>query len=180
MSAPFALAIFSQAGFLVHQIAFLEPALGRNASGIAVAITTAMAIFGRLTLGAFADRIDQRIASALSLISQAAALALMASSTDRAVLFAACALYGFSVGNIITFPALIVQREFAGAAFGMLVGLATGVSQFTYAFGPAVLGIVRDAAGGYGARWACASPLTVAAAIVVDADPGHGRWAAAS
>ncbi len=87
------------------QIAVLEPALGRNASGIAVAITTAMAIFGRLTLGAFADRIDQRIASALSLISQAAPLALMASSTNRAVLLAASALYGFSVGNIISFPA---------------------------------------------------------------------------
>jgi MFS family permease len=180
VSAPFALAIFSQAGFLVHQIAFLEPALGRNPAGIAVAITTAMAIFGRLTLGAFADRINQRVASALSLISQAAALALMASSTDRAVLFAASALYGFSVGNIITFPALIVQREFDGAAFGMLVGLATGLSQFTYAFGPAVLGIVRDASGGYWAPlWLCIALNILAAAIVVRR-PGAGRWAVAS
>jgi len=168
VSAPFALAIFSQAGFLVHQIAFLEPTLGRNPSGIAVAITTAMAIFGRLTLGAFASRINQRIASALSLISQAAALALMASAADRAVLFAASALYGFSVGNIITFPALIVQREFDGAAFGMLVGLATGLSQFTYAFGPAVLGIVRDATGGYWAPlWLCVALNVLAAAMVV-------------
>jgi MFS family permease len=180
VSAPFALAIFSQAGFLVHQIAFLEPALGRNPSGIAVAITTAMAIFGRLTLGAFADRINQRIASAVSLISQAAALALMASSTDRAVLFAASALYGFSVGNIITFPALIVQREFDGAAFGMLVGLATGLSQFTYAFGPAVLGIVRDATGGYGAPLGLCIALNVLAAAIVVRRPGTRGWAAAS
>jgi MFS family permease len=168
VSAPFALAIFSQAGFLVHQIAFLEPALGRNASGIAVAITTGMAIFGRLTLGAFADRIDQRIASALSLISQAAALALMAGSSERAVLMAAAALYGFSVGNVITFPALIVQREFDAAAFGMLVGLATGLSQFTYAFGPAVLGIVRDVTGGYWVPlWLCVALNLLAAALVV-------------
>ena len=168
VSAPFALAIFSQAGFLVHQIAFLEPALGRNASGIAVAITTGMAIFGRLTLGAFADRIDQRIASALSLISQAAALALMAGSSERAVLMAAAALYGFSVGNVITFPALIVQREFDAAAFGMLVGLATGLSQFTYAFGPAVLGLARDATGGYWAPlWLCVTLNLLAAALVV-------------
>jgi len=171
VSGPFALAIFSQAGFLVHQIAFLEPTLGRNPSGIAVAITTAMAIFGRLTLGAFADRINQRIASALSLISQAAALALMASSTDRATLFAASALYGFSVGNIITFPALIVQREFDAAAFGMLVGLATGLSQFTYAFGPAVLGIVRDATGGYWAPLGLCITLNVLAAAIVARRP---------
>ena len=180
VSAPFALAIFSQAGFLVHQIAFLEPTLGRNPSGIAVAITTAMAMFGRLTLGAFADRINQRIASALSLISQAAALALMASSTDRAILFGASALYGFSVGNIITFPALIVQREFDAAAFGMLVGLATGLSQFTYAFGPAVLGIVRDATGGYWAPLGLCITLNVLAAAIVARQPRPGRAAAAA
>ena len=46
-------------------------------AGIAVAITTAMAIVGRLTLGTMANWLDQRIASALSLASQAAALAVM-------------------------------------------------------------------------------------------------------
>jgi MFS family permease len=168
VSAPFALAIFSQAGFLVHQLAFLEPALGRTASGIAVALTTGMAIVGRLLLGAFAERIDQRRASALALVSQAVALTLMLLSVDRHVLFAASALYGFSVGNIITFPALIVQREFDPAQFGMLVGLATGLSQFTYAFGPAVLGLVRDATGGYLASLGLCIVLNlVAAAIVV-------------
>jgi len=168
VSAPFALAIFSQAGFLVHQLAFLEPALGRNPSGIAVALTTGMAIVGRLLLGAFAERIDQRSASALSLVSQAAALALMLVSIDPHVLFAASALYGFSVGNVITFPALIVQREFDAGQFGMLVGLTTGLSQFTYAFGPAVLGLVRDATGGYLAAFAlCIALNLVAAAIVV-------------
>ena len=167
IAAPFALAIFSQAGFLVHQLAFLEPVIGRSQSGIAVAVTTAMAIFGRLTLGAFAARINQRFASALSLLSQALALALMVATTDRALLFAACALYGFSVGNMITFPALIVQREFDSAAFGMLVGLATGVSQFAYSFGPAVLGLVRDAAGGYGAALGLCIILNVMAAAIV-------------
>jgi cyanate permease len=138
-----------------------------------------MAIFGRLTLGAFADRINQRIASALSLISQAAALALMASASDRVILFAASALYGFSVGNIITFPALIVQREFDAAAFGMLVGLATGLSQFTYAFGPAVVGIVRDATGGYGAPLSlCIALNVVAAAIVVRRPTARARGSA--
>ena len=152
VSAPFALAITSQAGFLVHQIAFLEPTIGRYPAGIAVAVTTAMAIVGRLTLGTMANRINQRVASALSLASQAAALAVMTQTTDAAMLLAACAVYGFSVGNVITFPSLIVQREFEPAAFGMLIGLSTGISQFTYAFGPGLLGIVRDATGGYARR----------------------------
>jgi hypothetical protein len=51
------------------------------------------------------------------------------------------------VGNIMAFPALILQREPNPAAIGRLIGLARGMSPFTYAFGPAVLGLVRDASG---------------------------------
>lgn len=167
VSAPFALAITSQAGFLVHQIAFLEPAIGRYMAGIAVAITTAMAIVGRLTLGTMAGWLDQRLAAALSLASQAAALAVMTQTTDATTLLAACAVYGFSVGNLITFPALIVQREFETGAFGMLIGLSTGISQFTYAFGPGLLGFVRDASGGYTAALAVCIALNLVAAAIV-------------
>jgi MFS family permease len=174
VSSAFALAITSQAGFLVHQIAFLETAIGRYAAGIAVAITTSMAIVGRLTLGTFAQRINQRIAAAMSLAVQAAALGVMTQTQDATVLLAACAVYGFSVGNVITFPSLIVQREFPAAAFGMLIGLATGISQFTYAFGPGLIGLVRDATGGYGASLALCMTLNLIAAAILLRRPGPG------
>lgn len=167
VSAPFSLALLSQAGFLVHQIAFLEPTIGRRQAGIAVAVTTAMAIVGRLSLGTIADRINQRVASALSLASQAAALAVMTQATDASVLLGACAVYGFSVGNLITFPALIIQREFEAAAFGMLVGLSTAITQFTYAFGPGLLGLVRDATGSYTAPLCLCVAINVLAAATV-------------
>ena len=77
----FSLGIMAQAGFLVHQIAFLEPTIGRSQAGIAVAITTTMAMLGRIILGAI-DWTDQRLLSALSLVSQCAALALMTQTTD--------------------------------------------------------------------------------------------------
>ncbi len=174
ISAPFSLAITSQAGFLVHQIAFLEPALGRYTAGIAVAITTSMAIVGRLILGTMANWLDQRLASALSLLSQAAALAVMTQTRDQATLLAACAVYGFSVGNLITFPALIVQREFEAAAFGMIISLSTGISQFTYAFGPGLLGLVRDATGGYAAPLTLCIALNLIAAVIVLMRPRRG------
>lgn len=166
-----AIGIFSQAAFLVHQIAFLEPLVGRYAAGVAVAITTAMAIAGRLVLGSVAHRINQRVAAAVSLLSQAAALLVMSQTTDGLVLLAASAVYGFSVGNMITFPSLIIQREFAAASFGMLIGLSTAISQFTYAFAPALIGVVRDATGDYGAALAICIALNLAAAAVVMVRP---------
>jgi cyanate permease len=167
VSAPFSLSLMSQAGFLVHLIAFLEPSMGRNTAGLAVAITTAMAIVGRLALGIIADSADQRVASALSLASQAAALGVMTQTADTATLLGACAVYGFSVGNLITFPALIIQREFEAASFGMLVGLSTAITQFTYAFGPGLLGLVRDATGTYTASIALCIALNLMAAAIV-------------
>ena len=73
------------------------------------------------------------------------------------VLIAACALFGFSVGNLITLPSLIVQREFDPRSFGVLVSLITAINQVTYAFGPGIIGLLRDASGSYTCRFTAAS-----------------------
>src|SRR5581483_11948069 len=129
-SAPFALGLLAQVGFLVHQISFLEPLIGRTEAGLAVAVTTIASVTGRLILGAFVDRLNQRLTTALCLASQAAALVAMTQTSQSLWLVAACAVYGFSVGNLITFPALIVQREFEAASFRLLIGLSTAIAQF--------------------------------------------------
>ena len=167
VAGPFALALMAQVGFFVHQIAFLEPAIGRTQAGLTVALLTAMAIVGRLALGVSLLRLDLRRVTALSLLSQAAALLAMTQTTNAAVLFVACAIFGLSAGNLVTLPALIIQREFEATSFGRLVGLSTAIGQFTYAFGPGLLGVVRDATGGYGAAFALCIMLQLAAAGAV-------------
>jgi MFS family permease len=164
VAGPFALALMAQVGFFVHQIAFLEPAIGRTQAGLTVALLTAMAIVGRLALGVSVLRLDLRRVTALSLISQAAALFAMTQTTNAAALFIACAIFGLSAGNLVSLPAMIIQREFEAASFGMVVGLSTAVGQFTYAFGPGLLGAVRDATGGYTAALALCMMLQLAAA----------------
>ncbi|MGE0750171.1 MAG: MFS transporter [Variibacter sp.] len=167
VAAPFALAIASQVGFLVHQIAFLERSMDRRVAGLVVAVTTTMAVVGRVTVGLFIDRWDQRIAAAVSMASQALVVAIMAQTHDIPTLFVCCAVYGLSVGNLITYPALIVQREFAPAAFGMLVALTTAIAQFASGFAPALLGWVKDATGDYGSALFVCVALNAAAAVII-------------
>ena len=167
VAAPFAVALTAQVGFLVHQVAFLQPVLGRAEAGISVAVLTVTAIVGRLILGMLAQRINVRRFTACSLASQAAALLAMIWTGDAAALYVACAVYGFSAGNLITLPSLVIQREFEAASFGMLVGLSWAISQFTYAFGPGLLGVIRDMTGGYGAPLALCVVLKVAAAVLI-------------
>jgi MFS family permease len=175
VTAPFALALTAQVGFIVHQIAFLSPIMGLPGAGWAVAVTTTMAVIGRVGLGAIIDRLDQRRTSAASFASQAAAFIVMMQTENPAVMLAACAVFGFSVGNLITFPALIIQREFDAASFGMLIALLTAIVQFTYAFGPGVLGLVRDATGDYVAALAVCTALNLAAAAVILIRPAADR-----
>ena len=108
-----------------------------------------MAVIGRVLFSFVIDRLNQRLASALSFLSQAVALVIVINVHNDIALIAACALFGFSVGNLITLPALIVQREFDPRSFGVLISLITAINQVTYAFGPGVIGLLRDISGGY-------------------------------
>jgi cyanate permease len=167
VAATFAMALTAQVGFLVHQIAILQPTIGRAQAGFSVAVLTISAISGRLALGAFADRLDIRRFAALSLASQAAALLAITWLTDTTSLMIACAVFGLSAGNVITLPSLVLQREFEAASFGMLVALSWAITQFTYAFGPGVMGALRDLTGGYGASLAMCIALDIAAVVLI-------------
>ncbi|TXL72588.1 MFS transporter [Vineibacter terrae] len=149
ITVPFGLGISAQVGFLVHQIAILEPAIGAVQAGIAVALTGAFAIGARLTMSFFIDRLHQRLATAILLVNQAVALLALTWSSEPLALYVACCAFGLSVGNLITLPSLIVQREFPPAAFALVTNLSAAVNGITYAFAPGILGILRDATGSY-------------------------------
>ena len=167
IAAAFALALLVQVGFLTQQVAVLRGALTDTQIGWAIALTTGSALIGRIGMALLIDRVDQRRASALAFISQAAALLTIASSQTPAALLAACALYGFSVGNVITLGALIVQKEFAPQVYGTVVGLTTGIGQLTYSFGPAVFGWLRDTFGSYRAPLVLGVAVYALAAILI-------------
>jgi predicted MFS family arabinose efflux permease len=137
---------------------------------------------GRVLFSTVIDRLNQRLASAISFVSQAMALAIVINSRDELMLIGACALFGFSVGNLITLPSLIVQREFSPAAFGVLISLITAINQVTYAFGPGVVGLLRDWSGSYTLPfYSCIGlELTAAVLIMVRGRAGDRRGRAAS
>jgi MFS family permease len=171
VAIAFALVLFAQVGFIVHLISFLDPLIGRERAAFAVALLTAMAMAGRVLFSTVIDRLNQRLASAISFASQAVALLIIINSRNEVVLIAACALFGFSVGNLITLPSLIVQREFDPRAFGVLISLVTAINQVTYAFGPGVIGLLRDASGSYTLPFYGCIGLELTAAVLIMVKP---------
>ncbi|QPF89931.1 MFS transporter [Bradyrhizobium commune] len=173
MVLPIAIALLAQMGFIIHQVTFLEPLIGRSSAGLAVTIMAAMAVVGRLSLGLFVDRLDPRLACAASMTSQAAALLVLLQSESPTVLLVCCAVYGFSIGNMITFPPLIIQREIGSTAFAAAMGLGTSISGIVSAFGPGIIGLVRSLTGNYTTAFALCVALDLVAASVVLWRPGR-------
>jgi predicted MFS family arabinose efflux permease len=157
----------AQIGFIVHQIALLEPKVGRSGAGFAVALTTSMAVVGRLCLGIVVDRLNPRLVAAASVVSQAAALLVIIQTNEASVLFVACAIFGSTIGNLITLPPLIIHDEFDAAAFTMVMGLVTGTAGVVGALGPGLVGLVRSLSGGYAAAFALCIALELIAAVVL-------------
>ena len=167
IAAPLTLAIMVQVGFVVHQVSFLFPVLGREGAGYAVFLTALMAATSRIVVGFFIDRLDQRTVGAVLLAAQVGALFAMLKFASPSVAFLASAVFGFAVGVMITLPALLIQRECPPAAFGMLSALTLAIIQTGNAFGPSLLGWLRDATGSYTAPIMTCMALEVAAIVII-------------
>jgi MFS family permease len=175
VSAPFALGLAAQVGVLTHLVALVTPTLGVGGAARVVSATTAAALIGRLATGFVVDKLNRRVVTSVTLLVQLAGLALLARSPSAAGVYAACALFGLGVGNLTTLPGLILAVEWPREHFSGLVGLVVGINQLTFAFGPTLVGIVRDWAGAYpAALGACAALQAISAALIL-LGPGPPR-----
>jgi predicted MFS family arabinose efflux permease len=180
IALPFALGLFAQVGFLTHQIAYLTPRVGPVWAALAVSLTIVAAIVGRVATGFFIDRVDRRLAAAANFFLQAAAVVAMIVWPVPAVLYAGCVAFGLAVGNMITFPALIVQAEYPGEHFSRVVSLVLAINQVTFAFGPGIVGWARDRTDSYTAGLLLCAACEVAGGLVVMLGASRGtrraRW----
>ena len=174
IAIPFALGLAAQVGFLTHQVAYLAPIVGVVAAGWAVSLTTFTAVAARLVTGLFVDHVDRRLVACGNFCVQVVGMGLLISNASVATLYMGCALFGLGVGNMITLPALIVQQEFPKDSFARIVSWVIAISQFTFAFGPALLGYLQRLHGSYTAALFSCLAMQAAAALVVVA-PVLGR-----
>jgi MFS family permease len=168
VSAPFALGLAAQVGVLTHLVALVTPALGTGGAARAVSTTTAAAVLGRLVTGFVVDRLNRRLVASATLVIQIGGVALLAWAPSAVAVYAGCALFGLGVGNLTTLPGLILAVEWPRERFSALVGLVVGINQFTFAFGPSLVGVLRDWTGAYGpALGSCMALQAMAAAMIL-------------
>jgi len=175
VSVPFALGLAAQVGVLTHLVALVTPALGTAGAARAVGTTTAAAVIGRLLTGVVVDRFNPRLVASVTLVIQMIGLALLAEAPSVGNIYAGGVLFGLGVGNLTTLPGLILSVEWQRERFSALVGLVVGINQFTFAFGPSLVGVMRDWTGTYRLALGACMALQAVAATMILLGPGAAR-----
>ncbi len=173
VSAPFALGLAAQVGVLTHLVALVTPAVDAGGAARAVGTTTAAALVGRLLTGVVVDRLNRRAVASATLVIQMLGLAVLASPPSATAVYVGCALFGLGVGNLTTLPGLILAVEWPRESFSTLVGLVVGINQFTFAFGPSLVGVIRDRVGGDALALGACATLQALAAVMILLGPGR-------
>jgi cyanate permease len=102
-------------------------------------------------------------------------MAILATATVSTMLYLGCALFGLGVGNTTSLPGLLVHQEFPKQHFARSVSLVVAINQFSFAFGPSLLGQLEQAKGSYSAGLlACLLMEALAALIVIS--PAVNRY----
>jgi hypothetical protein len=146
LAAGMALGLFAQIGLIAHLFSLLLPALGAQGAGLAMGLATASAIAGRTIVGwAMPVGADRRLVACVSYTVQIiGSIVLVAAGQGVMLLLIGSVLFGAGIGNATSLPPLIAQIEFVRRDVPRVVALIVAIGQGTYAFAPAVFGIVRE------------------------------------
>ena len=166
-SLAFALGLFAQVGLFAHLVTRLAPVVGTDGAALSVSLVTACAVLGRSLFRRLLSDDNRRRVAALNFAVQACGTLLLTVAGGTPALLGGCVLFGLGVGNLVSLPPLIMQREFATAQIGKAVALMVAINQAVFAFAPAVLGAVRDIASGYVWSFALAAAIQLAAAGII-------------
>jgi hypothetical protein len=162
--------LFAQIGMLAHLFSLLVPAFGAQAAGLAMGFATLCAMGGRLIVAsALPPGSHRRIVAALSYgIQLAGSLLLLAAGEQQTgLILLGVALYGSGIGNATSLPPLIAQAEFAKEDVARVVALIVAFGQATYAFAPAVFGLLLSSSTAAVPRIGSGTSLFFVAVVVI-------------
>lgn len=149
LAVSFAVGMIAQGGFLVHQILFLQTTFGLVGAAGVVTITTIAGTVGRISFVLLNRYWQPRHEAAMVFVMQALGLALSGLATERWLLITGSALFGWTMGIIVTLQPLAAVQCFGQRAFGSIYGPIYMGIRLGSAFGPLLFGILATASGSY-------------------------------
>jgi len=153
-TAGYIFVMMAQVGAIAHQFRLVSMRTGSDdTAAFAIAVMAGASIVGRLIGGWILAWISSRLFVLGLIVTQALALSLYASLHGQTALVANAALFGLTVGNLLMMAPLLIAEAFGLKAYGRLYSVNQFFMTAGVASGPALIGILEEATGGYGASF---------------------------
>ena len=149
----------------------MDLGMTRGVAATLLTVIGAASIAGRLTVGAFADRIGGRNAYVLCLVPLVTSLLILMVVDTWVPLFAVVALYGFGHGGLFTVVSPTVAEFFGTRTHGAIYGGIYLFGTIGGAAGPIMAGRVFDVTGSYEYAFSTLALMGAAALLLMASLP---------
>jgi len=119
-----------------------------SAANILVIIGGA-SIAGRVTMGAFADRVGTKLAAVIAIVMFTAALFWLQLADELWMLYLFAIIFGFGYGGLVSLTSPLTADLFGLRSHGTILGVALFFGSMGQASGPFLAGKIFDASGSY-------------------------------
>ncbi|MBO1540163.1 MFS transporter [Pseudomonas sp. OA65] len=145
LAAGMSLGLFAQIGLIAHLYSILVGRMGAHDASFAMGLATASAMGGRYVAARLMTQgMNRRQLACLGYaIQMLGTLMLLGLDLHPTVAWIAVVLIGSGIGNATSLPPLIAQVEFSREHTARVIALMVAISQATYAFAPALFGLLR-------------------------------------
>jgi MFS family permease len=158
VTAAYVFALGAQVGAIAHVFRLASERTDAGTAALAVALLASSSLVGRLAGGWLLVRTVPARGFALALILlQAVALVFLSAASSPAMLLAGAALFGVSIGNVLMMQPLLLAEAFGTKDYGRIYSTSQFIGVLGVASGPALLGFLYEAGGGYTAAYLAAA-----------------------
>ncbi len=153
---------------IAHAVPHLRD-LGHTAAaaGSAVGIFSVCSIVGCLAVGFLCDRMDPRIAWAISILTIGSGVFIATHARSDAAMYLFTGMVGFGSGAALTCWHATVGNYFGPASFPSILGAQMPISTTLAAASPALVGITYDVGGSYTPAFIVLGGFSVLTAVLL-------------
>lgn len=174
ITASWVLVMLAQVGVISHLFNLATTRVDAATGASAVSLMATTSILGRFLGGWLITRIDTRMFALVCIAAQCCSLTGLAFASDSGAVLLGAVCFGATVGNLLMLQPLLLAEVFGARDYSRIYSLSQLLTTLGIASGPALLGVLFDALGGYGAAFAIAagaSALAFVAMALVGAFP---------
>ena len=144
LSGTYALVFLAQVGALAQMVSLVSERIDKSTGATALSVVAFTSVIGRLAGGVIVTKVPARALTRVLILVQAVALSLLAMADTRPTIFAACALFGVSVGNLLMLQPLLLVEAFGVRHYSQIYSFNGLFATIGVASGPFILGALRD------------------------------------